>query len=121
MPYQYTELDTLLESDVMFANDALEGLILIDRLMSNNRGDSPEEDAAEEEKKAERKARRERSQRVAAKRREAEGELPDLYDTTRSAVDANSPVPEPPFWGSRVIKGISSADYAALLDERATF
>jgi 5-methyltetrahydrofolate--homocysteine methyltransferase len=30
-------------------------------------------------------------------------------------------VPTPPFWGSRVVKGIALADYAALLDERATF
>lgn len=116
-----SDLDDIFEGDVRYAKDAFEGLNLMDRLMSIKKGDSPEEDAAEEEKKAERKARRERSMRVAAKRREAEGELPDLYDTTKSAVDPNSPVPEPPFWGPRVIKGISSADYAALLDERATF
>ena len=30
-------------------------------------------------------------------------------------------VPTPPFWGARVVKGIPLADYAALLDERATF
>ena len=29
--------------------------------------------------------------------------------------------PTPPFWGTRVVKGIPLADYAALLDERATF
>ncbi len=33
----------------------------------------------------------------------------------------DNPVPTPPFWGSRVVKGIALADYAALLDERATF
>ena len=30
-------------------------------------------------------------------------------------------VPTPPFFGTRVVKGIPLADYAALLDERATF
>jgi 5-methyltetrahydrofolate--homocysteine methyltransferase len=30
-------------------------------------------------------------------------------------------VPAPPFWGSRVVKGIPLADYAAFLDERALF
>jgi 5-methyltetrahydrofolate--homocysteine methyltransferase len=36
-------------------------------------------------------------------------------------VATDNPVPTPPFWGSRVIKGIPLADYAAMLDERATF
>ena len=30
-------------------------------------------------------------------------------------------VPQPPFWGTRVVRGIRLAEYAALLDERATF
>jgi 5-methyltetrahydrofolate--homocysteine methyltransferase len=36
-------------------------------------------------------------------------------------VAADNPVPAPPFWGDRVVKGIRLADYATLLDERATF
>jgi 5-methyltetrahydrofolate--homocysteine methyltransferase len=36
-------------------------------------------------------------------------------------VAADNPVPTPPFWGTRVVKGIQLADYAAYLDERATF
>ena len=32
-----------------------------------------------------------------------------------------TPCPTPPFWGTRVVKGIALADYAAYLDERATF
>jgi 5-methyltetrahydrofolate--homocysteine methyltransferase len=39
----------------------------------------------------------------------------------RSDVAADNPVPTPPFWGDRIVKGIPLADYAALLDERATF
>jgi 5-methyltetrahydrofolate--homocysteine methyltransferase len=34
---------------------------------------------------------------------------------------ADAPVPVPPFFGDRVVKGIPLADYAAFLDERATF
>src|SRR6201999_4655312 len=40
---------------------------------------------------------------------------------TRSAVSVSNPVPEPPFWGTRIIKGIPLAESAAYLDERATF
>ena len=36
-------------------------------------------------------------------------------------VSTDNPVPEPPFWGTRIVKGIPLADYAAYLDERATF
>jgi 5-methyltetrahydrofolate--homocysteine methyltransferase len=39
----------------------------------------------------------------------------------RSDVTVDNPVPTPPFWGTRVVKGIALADYATLLDERATF
>ncbi len=39
----------------------------------------------------------------------------------RSDVAVDNPVPTPPFWGTRVVKGIALADYAAYLDERATF
>ena len=54
-----------------------------------------------------------------APRRGAEpvAELP-----ARSDVATDNPDPRlPPFWGDRVVKGIALADYAALLDERATF
>jgi cobalamin-dependent methionine synthase I len=39
----------------------------------------------------------------------------------RSDVPTDMPVPAPPFWGNRVVKGIAVADYAAMVDERATF
>ncbi|RZI94405.1 MAG: methionine synthase, partial [Microbacterium sp.] len=39
----------------------------------------------------------------------------------RSDVAADNPVPAPPFWGTRIVRGIALADYAAFLDERATF
>ena len=115
------DLDEVYEGDVRYAKDAFEGLNLMDRLMAIKRGDSPEEDAAEEAKKAERKERRARSQRIAEKRKAEAGEEPGYDDTTRSDVAADVEVPTPPFWGSKVVKGVAVNDYLQLLDERATF
>jgi 5-methyltetrahydrofolate--homocysteine methyltransferase len=39
----------------------------------------------------------------------------------RSDVSVVVPVPEPPFWGTRAVKGIALAEYASFLDERALF
>jgi 5-methyltetrahydrofolate--homocysteine methyltransferase len=39
----------------------------------------------------------------------------------RSDVAVDIDVPTPPFWGDRIVKGISLADVAGYLDERATF
>ena len=39
----------------------------------------------------------------------------------RSDVAVDNTIPVPPFWGTRVVKGIQLADYASWLDERATF
>jgi 5-methyltetrahydrofolate--homocysteine methyltransferase len=75
---------------------------------------------AADPKAAERKARHERSRRIAAERQAAEAAVGDTTPG-RSDVATDNPVPTPPFWGDRVVKGIALADYAALLDERATF
>ncbi|MBQ0928093.1 methionine synthase [Saccharopolyspora endophytica] len=115
------DLDEVYEGDVRYAKDAFEGLHLMDRLMAIKRGDSPEEDAEEEAKKAERKERRARSQRIAEKRKAEAGDEPGYDDTTRSDVAADVEVPTPPFWGSKVVKGVAVNDYLQLLDERATF
>jgi 5-methyltetrahydrofolate--homocysteine methyltransferase len=48
--------------------------------------------------------------------------LPSLDDdSVRSDVGHGVAVPTPPFCGTRVVKGIALADYAAMLDERAHF
>src|SRR4029434_8355490 len=49
------------------------------------------------------------------------GEPKDPPRRARSEVPTATPGPSPPFWGERIVKGIPLADYAALLDERATF
>jgi 5-methyltetrahydrofolate--homocysteine methyltransferase len=44
------------------------------------------------------------------------GPVPD-----RSDVAVDNPIPAPPFWGTRVVKGLAVAEYAGLVDERALF
>jgi 5-methyltetrahydrofolate--homocysteine methyltransferase len=120
--YVENDLAELYEGEVHYARDAFEGLRLMDTIMSVKRGEAPNTDSPEavlaREKEAERKARHERSKRIAEQRKAVEEpvEVPE-----RSDVAADVEVPVPPFWGSRVVKGLAVADYTALLDERALF
>jgi 5-methyltetrahydrofolate--homocysteine methyltransferase len=120
--YVENDLAEIYEGQVSYARDAFEGLHLMDRVMAVKRGEGPAADSPEaiaaREKAAERKARHERSRRIAEKRKAAETpvEVPE-----RSDVAADLEVPTPPFWGTRVVKGVALADYAGLIDERALF
>jgi len=104
--YVEVDLADLYEGEVRYARDAFEGLRLMDAVMAVKRG---EPGAALPEP---------RGRRVAARTRRDEDpvEIP-----ARSDVAIDNAVPTPPFWGDRVVKGIALADYASLLDERATF
>jgi len=101
-----------------YARDAFEGLRLMDSVMAVARGGAPVQTEEERAAEAERKARHERSRRIAAKRRAAE---PDQPEPTSSDVATDVPVPTPPFWGTRVVKGVPLAEFASMIDERATF
>lgn len=90
---------------VRYAKDAFEGLELMDRMMAIKKG---EPGAALPEL---------RKRRTKVTHAESEREI----DTQRSDVRTDNPIPQPPFWGSRVIKGIPLNDYVTLLDERALF
>jgi len=116
--YVENDLTEVYRGDVHYARDAFEGLHLMDTIMAVRRGEAPAVDPEAEAKREERKARRERSLRIAESRkaREEPVEVPE-----RSDVATDVPLPTPPFWGSRVVKGIPVADYSAYLDERATF
>ena len=129
--YVEQDLTDLFEGDVRYARDAFEGLRLMDALMAARRGsvdgkavpNGPDDTQVSEEesrKLAERRARRQRSLAIAAERK-AKEEAEHVAQPARSDVATDNPVPSPPFWGTRVVKGILLADYAALLDERATF
>jgi 5-methyltetrahydrofolate--homocysteine methyltransferase len=104
--YVEQDLAAIFPGEVRYARDAFEGLRLMDSIMAVKRGD---EGAALP-------ALRER--RVANTRIKTE-ELP--VDTRRSDVASDNSIPNPPFFGSRVIKGIQLADYSGMLDERALF
>ncbi|WP_188545091.1 methionine synthase [Rhodococcoides trifolii] len=120
--YVENDLQSVYEGEVSYARDAFEGLRLMDTIMTTKRGSGPAPDSPEalaaKQKTAERKERHERSQRIAAKRKaeEVKVEIPE-----RSDVAADLDVPTPPFWGSRIVKGVSLAEYSTLLDERALF
>jgi 5-methyltetrahydrofolate--homocysteine methyltransferase len=105
--YVEQDLATVFDGEVRYARDAFEGLRLMDAIMAVKRG----------EPGARLPPARERRVRVGARLQLTEpSDMP-----ARSDVAADNPVPEPPFWGERVISGIALADYAAYLDERATF
>ena len=104
--YVEQDLASMFPGEVRYARDAFEGLRLMDAIMAVKRGD---EGAALP-------ALRER--RVANTRVKTE-DAP--IDTLRSDVASDNSIPNPPFFGSRVIKGIQLADYSGMLDERALF
>ncbi|SNT58722.1 5-methyltetrahydrofolate--homocysteine methyltransferase [Asanoa hainanensis] len=102
--------------EVHYARDAFEGLSLMDRVMTARRGGAPVVDPAREAALAARRARRERQ------RAQVSADLPSLADdSVRSDVATSVDIPTAPFLGTRVVKGLPLASYAALLDERALF
>ncbi|GAA1893860.1 methionine synthase [Asanoa iriomotensis] len=102
--------------EVHYARDAFEGLSLMDRVMTARRGGAPVVDPAREAALAARRARRERQ------RASVTENLPPLEDASvRSDVSTDVDIPTAPFLGTRVVKGVPLASYAALLDERALF
>ena len=104
--YVEQDLASMFPGEVRYARDAFEGLRLMDAIMAVKRGD---EGAALPPL---------RERRVANTR--VKTEVAPI-DTRRSDVAADNSIPNPPFFGSRVIKGIPLADYAGMLDERALF
>jgi 5-methyltetrahydrofolate--homocysteine methyltransferase len=102
------DLSDVFDGEVRYAKDAFEGLALMDAVMAVKRGEPgavlPE--------------RRSRKVRSVATSPASNTEIPAL---PRSDVSTTAPIPAPPFWGDRIVKGIALADYAGYLDERATF
>ena len=120
--YVENDLSAVFKGDVRYARDAFEGLRLMDGVMSRKRGLDPVAAAADaaEGRRAQGQARA-----VAADRRAAQGggRRRGARRRFRRAPTSplDNPIPTPPFWGSRVVKGIALADYSSMLDERATF
>jgi 5-methyltetrahydrofolate--homocysteine methyltransferase len=106
--YVEQDLAALFDGEVRYARDAFEGLRLMDAAMGVKRGDPGA-------RLPEPRPRRVRASTTAA------SQLSETDTTARSDIKTDVPVPEPPFLGTEVIKGIPLADYAAFLDERALF
>ena len=91
--------------EVRYAKDAFEGLRLMDAMMGVKRGVP----GASLPPLKERKTPNSRLNKEAN------------LDTSRSDVAINNSLPVPPFYGSKVVKGIQLASYLEMLDERALF
>ncbi|MCF2527410.1 methionine synthase [Yinghuangia soli] len=104
--YVEEDLYDIYAGEVRYARDAFEGLRLMDTLMGVKRGVPGIELPPLKRRKV-----------AAATLTVTEPE--DM--PARSDVAVDTPVPVPPFWGDRIVKGIQLADYASWLDERATF
>ncbi|MEV6762011.1 methionine synthase [Streptomyces sp. NPDC051105] len=106
--YVEQDLYEIYEGEVRYARDAFEGLRLMDALIGVKRG-------VPGASLPELKQRRVRpTATVEAEERPEEGHV-------RSDVAVDNPVPTPPFWDTRVIKGIQLKEYASWLDEGALF
>jgi 5-methyltetrahydrofolate--homocysteine methyltransferase len=105
--YVEQDLAGLFDGEVRYARDAFEGLRLMDAFMAVKRGDAG----------AQLPPLRAARVKAGARLRLTEpAKMP-----ARSDVATDNDVPVPPFYGDRIVKGIALADYAAFLDERATF
>ena len=107
--YVEDDLAGLFEGEVRYAKDAFEGLALMEPLVRIARGEAPDAVGLPPLKK---RIHKRGAQLTLTEPEEMPG---------RSDVASDNPVPAPPFWGTRIVRGIALADYAAYLDERATF
>ncbi|MCC2031311.1 methionine synthase [Microbacterium allomyrinae] len=107
--YVEDDLASLFDGEVRYAKDAFEGLTLMEPLVKIARGAAPDSVGLPPLKK--------RIHRAGSQLTLTEPEAMPA----RSDVASDNPVPVPPFWGTRIVRGIALADYAAFLDERATF
>ncbi|MDQ0616234.1 methionine synthase [Arthrobacter globiformis] len=107
--YVEQDLAGQFDGEVRYAKDAFEGLSLMEPLVRVARGEAPDAVGLPALKK--------RLHRTGAKVTLTEPEaMPG-----RSDVAADNHVPSPPFWGTRIVRGVALHDFAAFLDERATF
>ncbi|MCB8903400.1 MULTISPECIES: methionine synthase [unclassified Streptomyces] len=107
--YVEQDLHEIYQGEVRYARDAFEGLRLMDALVAVKRG-------VPGAKLPELKQRRVPKRNTPVLQVE-EADEPG----GRSDVAVDNPVPTPPFWGTRVVKGIPLKDYASWLDEGALF
>ena len=99
------DLSEQFSGTVRYAKDAFEGLKLMDTLMGIKRGVPGVELPPLKQRRTTRSSTSDQQ----------------ILDTARSDVAIDNPIPTPPFYGSRIVKGIALSDYVDMLDERALF
>ncbi|MCK8679348.1 methionine synthase [Streptomyces lichenis] len=108
--YVEQDLHEIYQGEVRYARDAFEGLRLMDALIAVKRGVP----GASLPELKQRRVKASAAGGVLVEEREPETGV-------RSDTATDNPIPEPPFWGTRVAKGIPLKDYASWLDEGALF
>ncbi|MFI0008080.1 methionine synthase [Streptomyces globisporus] len=108
--YVEQDLHEIYEGEVRYARDAFEGLRLMDALIGVKRGVP----GAVLPELKQRRVPKKTPDTAVLEVKEPEGSV-------RSDVSITNPIPEPPFRGTRVIKGIPLKEYASWLDEGALF
>jgi len=101
--YVEDDLANIYQGTVRYAKDAFEGLSLVQKMIDMKK--TGVNDLPTVRKRIHKKTKLE--------------SVPE--STTRSKITDNNPVPEAPFFGSRVVKGIALNEVSNWLDERATF
>jgi 5-methyltetrahydrofolate--homocysteine methyltransferase len=114
--YVEQDLADLFDGEVRYARDAFEGLRLMDAAMAVKRGVPGASLPALRERRVRPSARQTDPELDATSGSEG-GEPAQI----RSDIKTDVPVPQPPFFGTRVVKGIPLAEYLSFLDERALF
>jgi 5-methyltetrahydrofolate--homocysteine methyltransferase len=119
--YVEQDLAAIFEGEVRYARDAFEGLRLMQAAMAVKQGvPGAALPALRERRVAARPDPRAAAQTPTAASSTA-AQAPAQSRTRSAAVALDNRVPEPPFWGTRIVKGLPLAEYGAYLDERATF
>ncbi len=100
--YVEQDLRSVYDGAVYYCKDAFEGLDVIGRVMEGEERPAPVTEVRAEV--------------------QADEPTPQLTSASvRSAVARDAPVPEPPFWGSRVVRGIPLRDVFPYVNEIALF
>jgi 5-methyltetrahydrofolate--homocysteine methyltransferase len=110
--YVEDDLRAIYEGEVFYCKDAFEGLRVLKAVMEGRQSG--------EGTPAELRARRKRREHIRTRGSE-EAPARDAQGRPRSAVATDVAVPVPPFWGQRVVRGISVAEVAPLINEIALF
>jgi 5-methyltetrahydrofolate--homocysteine methyltransferase len=120
--YVEDDLKSLYKGELYYARDAFAGLHTMDLLVGESESEAKSADAPDSEiaDDAEDLIGEEAKLgiRKAARLRKSAG---DTTHTTRSNVSRDVPIPQAPFYGSRVVENISLADVFSFINETALF